>query len=296
MRLQNVKNATPEEIRELQKVELGILNQLAEILKQKNLKFFLLGGTMIGAVRNKGFVPWDDDVDVIIPRKDYEILYSHADEWFKDTNLLLVRSDENSNQHITGMNLKDKRTTFINQHSIFEDLQHSIGIDINPLDFRPVGKVKQLKQVFYAAVFSLYNANRLPDHQGALLRMASAVPLKMFSEKTKTRIWQYSEKKMIELNDPASGEIVELGVGLKALKRHLAADLFSEQKWVPFEDTYMPIPIGFDKYLSDVHGDYMSLPPEEHRIAKHQTYLVDTEQPYTPELRDKVLEGLNYEA
>lgn len=296
MKFKNVKTASHEEIKALQAVELNILNQLKDVLEKHGLRFFLLGGTMIGAVRNGGFVPWDDDVDVIMFRDDYELFFNNQEDWLKDTNLVLVRSNAEVSQHITGMNLKDKTTTFINKHSVRENLQHSIGIDINPLDFRPVGKFNQFKQILYAAIFSLYNANRLPDHQGKLLRVASAVPLKVFSEKTKSKIWQYFENKMVSLSDPKSGEIVELGVGPKALKRHLAAELFDEQKWVPFEQTLMPIPNGYDEYLSKVHGQYMELPPAEGQVAKHQTYLVDTEVPYSEEIRDEILKELDNEA
>ena len=118
MKIKNVKTASREEIKALQAVELNILNQLKDVLEKHGLRFFLLGGTMIGAVRNGGFVPWDDDVDVIMFRDDYELFFNNQEEWLKDTDLVLVRSNAEVSQHTTGMNLKDKTTTFINKHSV----------------------------------------------------------------------------------------------------------------------------------------------------------------------------------
>lgn len=289
MRFENVKDATPDELRQLQLKELDILKRVDRVLKEHNLPFYIIGGTLIGALRDHGFIPWDDDIDIMMFRNDFEMLFEHQ-EWFDNTDLLMFRSNKTVNQHLTGMTVKDTKTTFINKHSVHENLQHSISIDIMPLDYRPVGKFKEYLQMFYAALFSLYNADRMPDHQGKTLRILSWLPLKLvFSRNMKYKIWSWAERKMVALDDPASGEIVELGVGLKSLKRRLPTYYFEGTVNVTFEDTTLPAPIEYDKYLRSIVGDYMSLPPKETRKPKHNTYLVDTDEPYNNNMREKFI-------
>lgn len=295
MRIENVKDATPEQIRELQLKQLEILKAFKALMDRHGLTFYLLGGTMIGAVRNHGFVPWDDDVDVIMPRKDYELLYSNRETWLKGTDYNLVRTDSVQNQHITGMSFKDTRTTFINQHSVHEQIQHSIGIDVNPLDFRPVGKFKRYEQMVLGAIFSLFNANRLPDHQGTLLRLLASVPLRILPEKIKVTIWMWAEKRMVSLGNLDSGEVVELGVGFSALKRLVRASWFDHPVLVDFEDTKMPVPNGYDEYLTAVVGNYMAYPPEATRVAKHRTYLIDTEKAYSNQQRMNIEQKVRHD-
>lgn len=286
MKFFNVKDASTEELRELQYKELEILKKFKKIADQNNISFFISGGTLIGAARSGGFIPWDDDIDVMMWRSDYERLYSLRNDIFKDTSLVLNRTDKKINQHLTGMTLKDSKTVFINHHSLYEKgLTQSIGFDIMPLDYRPVGKFKSYLQVFWGAMFSLYNANRLPDHQGRFVRAVATVPLKIVPDNLKFRLWKFAEKRMIQLGNPLSDEAVELGVGIKALKRHIKSKWFSRTKLMKFEDVEMPVPVGYKEYLNAVVGDYMKMPPKETRIPKHNTVLVDTKVSYSDKLR-----------
>lgn len=291
MRFNNVQNANSDQIRALQLKELEILKKLKKICYEHHLRFFLIGGTLIGALRNHGFIPWDDDVDVMMMRDDFETLSAHP-EWFEDVNLIMQRSNEEINQHLTGIELKDPNTTFINKHSVNEDIQHSIAIDILPLDYRPVGSLKKTKQILYSMIYSLYNADRVPDHQGAFLKIPSYFLLKAVpNRKLKYRIWSWAQKKMIALDDKNSREVVELSCGFKALFRYVDAAWFESSLEVKFEGELFPIPIGYDEYLTSIFGDYMKLPPKEDQVAKHNTLLVDTEVPYEKSMRKQFLKG-----
>lgn len=293
MRIKNIKDATPEEIRQIQLRELEILKSLKEVLDKHDLPFFIIGGTLIGAIRDKGFVPWDDDIDLMMMREDFETFYAHP-EWLEGTNFLLQRSNAKVNQHLTGMTFKDRTTTFINKHSVHESIMHSMFIDIMPLDYRPVGKFKRNLQIFYAMLFSLYNADRMPDHQGKLLRTLSWLPLKLVPGRAaKYKIWSWAQRKMVQLDDPASNEVVELGVGLKSLRRKVPAAYFKETVEIPFEDMTVTAPVGYDKYLRSVFGDYMQAPSKETQKPKHNTYLVDTEMPYNDAIREKILKEID---
>ena len=73
-----------EETREMQRIILGILEAIDKVCRKHNLQYFMIAGTMLGAVRHHGFIPWDDDADVALPRHDYEVLLAHANEWLPE--------------------------------------------------------------------------------------------------------------------------------------------------------------------------------------------------------------------
>lgn len=290
MRFENVQYATTEELIALQQSELKVLKQFKQLMDQNGMSFFLSGGTLIGSLRNNGFIPWDDDIDVMMWRDDYERFYENSKKILQGTNLILGRTDEFSNQHLTGMTLKDTKTTFINKHSLLEkDVIHSIGIDIMPLDYRPVGRIRAFEQMFWAIIFSLYNADRLPDHQGKVIRYFSVLPLKIFPKKIKYKIWKFAELRMVKLGQKESQEAVELGVGLKPLTRNLKSKWFSKTILRKFEGVEMPVPVGYEEYLGAVVGNFLELPPKSDQKPKHNTVLVDTDVPYSDDLRLSVI-------
>lgn len=247
MSLENIKDATPVELKAIQDKELEVLNLFKEIVQKENLPFYLAGGSLIGAVRDGGFIPWDDDIDVMMWRKDFETLYSKRETAFGETPLVLARSTEKINQHLTGMTLRDSSTTFINKHSLHEKgLIQSIGFDILPIDYRASGKLNIIKQQLWAIIFSLYNADRLPDHQGMAVRFLSWLPLKIFTKHQKYKIWKHAERRMVALGDKNSGFAIELGVGLTRIFKPIKLELLEPVQFVPFEEGSMPIPTGYD--------------------------------------------------
>ena len=108
-------------IRQLQDKLLEIFMYFKKICEDNGLNYWCGGGTMLGAVRHGGFIPWDDDLDVFMPRKDYESLYKIWNTIADTDHYALVRTDRSHNYHHTAMNLVDLKTTFIQFHSENED-------------------------------------------------------------------------------------------------------------------------------------------------------------------------------
>lgn len=279
--IKNLSKASTIEIKALQKKELEILKYFKKVCVNNNLKFFLAGGTCIGAIRDGGFVSWDDDVDVFMLREDYEKLYKNWSVISNNPKYELCRSDSSHNYRHAAMTLNDSETTFINFRTANENVNQGIGIDILPMDFMPDKTVAKLRQRTAAILYSVYINQRLPDNQGKLLRKLTALPLSVVKDKKKRyRIWKKAEKRMINYSYYRKKYNVELVTGLKAILRPLDSRWFADVKYVKFEDTTMPVPIGYDKYLSLVFGNYMELPLEEQRVAKHHTVFIDTENSY----------------
>lgn len=281
VKIKNLSTATNQQMRALQKKELEILKYFKEICLKNKLKFFLAGGTCIGAIRDGGFVTWDDDVDVFMLREDYEKLYKNWSVISYNPKYELCRSDSCHNYRHAAMTLNDSETTFINFRTANENVNQGIGIDILPMDFMPDNIIAKLRQRMAAILFSIYINQRLPDNQGKLLRKLTALPLSIVKDKKKRyKIWKTAEKRMINYSYYRKKYNVELVTGLKAILRPLDSSWFAEVKYVKFEDTTMPVPVGYDKYLSLIFGNYMELPPSEQRVAKHHTVFIDTENSY----------------
>lgn len=279
--IKDLSKASSEEMHALQQKELEILKYFKKICNQNHLMFFWGGGTSIGALRHQGFIPWDDDIDVFMPREDYEKLYSNWDKYVLTSQYSLCRSDETHNYRHAAMTINDNYTTFINFRTKNEDVNQGISIDIIPMDYLADHFWTRIWQRVNAILFSLFINQRLPDNQGKLLRWLSAFPLFLIKNShLRYKIWSSCEKRMLQYSKPGTKKMVELVTGMRTLHRPLNPEWFSDTIDMKFENTEMPMPIGYDGYLSLVFGDYMSLPPMKDRKAKHHTVFIDTETAY----------------
>lgn len=265
----------------LQEKSLEIFKYFQKLCKEHHLRYWVGGGTLIGALRHGGFIPWDDDIDVFMPRPDYERLYAIWNDIADTRRYALCRTTGERNIHQTDMQLVDLRTTFINRHSAHEDMLHGVSIDIMPFEGCPEGKIARGVQIYHAVLYSIFNVQRLPDHQGKLLRLATALVLNAVKDPDRRcRIWSKHEKKMGKYDFDSTKTVKETVTSFRALFYPHPRAWF-ETKEVPFEDITVAIPMGADGYLRRVFGDYMQLPPEEGRVAKHDVVYANLNEPFT---------------
>ena len=270
------------DIKEMQNKMLEMLLFFDGFCKKHELMYYLCGGCLIGAVRHKGFVPWDDDIDVFMPRDDYEKL---ADIWKQsdDTeHYEYCRTDLNSNYHDGGASIRDVLTTEINRHSENEDICHGIALEIMPIDGCPSSKIKRAGQLFNAFIFNIFNVQRLPDNKGRFIRFIAALLYCIIRSKEKRyKIWKKAEAKMSRYSWSDVDEVTELIGSLKGmLIRHPKAD-FNSSVDLMFEGYSIPVMSGYKSYLEKIWGDYMQLPPVDERVAKHDTVYISTTEPYS---------------
>ena len=269
------------DIKLLQNKSLEIYEYFNHFCQTNQLRHFVLGGCAIGAVRNKGFIPWDDDIDVFMPRPDYEKLIKIWNKKANSSRFSLCKTDLTHNYHGCATFIKDNNTTFINEHSKNEDINHGFFIDVIPLDGCPKSKIKRIFQIIFAMIYSLFYAQRLPNNQGFFIRYLSKFILGLIkSQKSRYKIWQFCEKQMTKYDYDTSDYITELVTGLKGLFHRHPKEIFSKIISVPFENTEIYLPIGFEQYLKRVFGNYLALPAEKDRIPKHKPYFIDLNNSY----------------
>lgn len=247
-------------IRQLQMKLLEIFSYLKNICEENNLTYWCGGGTMLGAVRHHGFIPWDDDLDIFLPRKDYEELYRIWNNVADTKRYVLVRTDENHNYHHTAMNLVDIQTTYINKHSENEDIFHGVYIDVIPFEGCPGTLIGRGMQIYHSIMYSVFNVQRLPDNQGHFLVMPTKILLSTIKNpKKRYELWKKYQALMTKYDFHTSKYVKETITSFKGLFRLYDRRDFDTVD-AEFENLLVKIPAGYDSYMKRIYGDYMTIP------------------------------------
>ena len=265
------------DIQSIQSVALELAKFFVDFCNNNGLLCYFCGGGCIGAVRHKGFIPWDDDLDFFMPRNDYEKLKKI---WNDTPEYALRYPCREYIDHNIFITLRDKRTTMIKPYQKDLDLVHGITIDIFPLDGCPKGSRRKI-QLFWALVYQLYCAQLVPTNHGRTIQTIGRILLGLVPGKhLRYLIWSFAEKRMTRYSISECDFLTELCAGPKYIRNVYPKEYFLKSITMPFEKYLMPIPIGYDGYLKTVFGDYMKLPPEEQQVPPHDAF-IDTDKPYT---------------
>lgn len=247
--------------------ELEILLSFQKFCGRNSLKFYLSGGTLLGAIRHHGFIPWDDDIDVCMPRPDYEKflkIYSNKNQQY----CLRAKCLENFTAPFA--KLVDTNT-WINSKYTADKINEQLWIDIFPVDGLPevIDEVKKIYQKcdFYRRIFLITDA-KLGEGKTTFHKYIKYIlkPLSLlYGKKRCVDNIENIAKQYSYQNSKYVGAITWglYGVGERMLKSE-----FEKQTLVEFEEHHFPTFSCWDSYLKGLYGDYMKLPP----IAKRQTH------------------------
>lgn len=269
------------DLRKLQLKSLEMAKYFVKFCKENNLLCYLCGGGAIGTLRNKGFIPWDDDLDFFMPRDDYEKLYKIWNKKANTKKYSLVKSCKNLVDHNLFITIRDNETTAIKPYQKGIDISHGVALDILPLDGCPSSKFKRKMQIFWALIYSLFCAQVIAQKHGKVKKFISKSLLKIVSSsKIRYKIWKFSEKQMTKYKIEDSKLITELCSGPYYMKKIYKKQWFTDNLYLDFEDTKMPVPIGYDGYLKEAFGNYMKEPSKEKQIPHHDLEFLDLDNSY----------------
>lgn len=255
-------------IEELQDMELKILEYVHNVCEKQGYRYYLAYGTLIGAIRHKGFIPWDDDIDIVMPRDDYEKLQSYLLK-NKDENFEVMTYLNNKNYVYPFMKVIDKRTYLVEEDVRLEQ-NMGVYIDIFPLDghekdkeFRnKMTKLIKKRQLSCYTFKGIVNKNSLIN---TLIRYiciflfyfsSTNKYIKKIDELAKSR--KISESKYIDY------------IVLKDIKSpNIKREWYNESIDVEFNGKLFKVPKNYHEILTADYGDYMQLPPEEQRVTHH---------------------------
>lgn len=257
-----------ESIREIQMAEYEILCKVVDILEKNDLSYVLAGGTLLGSIRHGGFIPWDDDIDLLMPRDDYEKLKRIVEAdgiQLENIKICLPGMDRYPFPFIKAIDL---RTKVVDEYVIENRYPLSVWVDIFPMDHYPDKKMSH--RMYYTIVrllrIVLEVRTKDKDHMrgGSLIRaglMCVHYILGGYQSIIKMidRFAQSGNRKNSSSKHYGNGTWPE---NMK--------DYFSEESIFPltkhiFETREFSIPLNYDLYLTQFYGDYMTPPPEESR-------------------------------
>ncbi len=274
-------NLSSEELKKLQKINIEMAKYFVEFCKEHKLLCYLCGGGCIGTIRHKGMIPWDDDLDFFMPRKDYEKMWRLWKKDNKNSRYVLEKSDAEHVDHNLFVTIRDSETTLVKPYQKDLNITHGVALDIIPIDGYPDNKFARKLQCFWALIYSLYCAQVIPEKHGKLMSLGSKIALNLVpSKKTRYRIWRFAEKQMTKYPISKCRGITELCSGPGYMKNWYPKEAFEKSIFMPFEDCEMPIPVGYDAYLKIAFGDYMQMPPEEKRVGHHDALFMDLDKSY----------------
>ena len=261
------------EIRPLQLRILNVLEAFDKICKEHGLTYYLWAGTMLGAVRHKGFIPWDDDADVAMPRKDYETLLEHASEWIPRPYELNCS---------TFSKFVDSSTTVVERFDLLS--VGGIYVDIFPLDeIRGKGLLSRLHTAHYSFLVKItYFCNRNPYKHGH--GPSSWLPLLIQKLYTNDQLIKKTVRLMKKYSDSEYDYYCDHNFSHRGI---MPKSYFGKPQPVIFEGKELSCVEFPDKCLTLLYGDYMQIPPEEKR-KQHQFYYLNYDLPYREYKDDRV--------
>jgi lipopolysaccharide cholinephosphotransferase len=261
------------DIRALQQRLLNILLDFDRVCREHGLRYCICGGTMIGAVRHKGFIPWDDDLDVSMPRPDYERFMAHCREWLPGY-LEFVCPENDPAYPLPFGKIQDARTTLIERRHLY--YLGGCYIDIFPFDAYPAGWLARRRQcVEYEFLKQcLYLVHRDPYRHGR--GPACWIPLLVRKLYTMAGL-QRRIRRVLTRYDYASATLASSYTdGWKKVLPKTVTDVYAPFE---FEGHTVSGIADYDTYLRRMYGDYMTIPPVEKRVQHNFDYL-DLDHPY----------------
>ncbi|WP_415945839.1 LicD family protein [Selenomonas montiformis] len=275
-----MKELTPTEIK---KIQIDMLEEVKTFCEMHGLNYYLSGGTLLGAVRHKGYIPWDDDIDLMMPRKDYEwFLIHYRNEMYS------VHTVELGEERPLAMMFMKNNTKLTDLSGSPYDVAEHLYIDIFPIDNLSNNKVirnflclvKELLIYCYDGALLEYKSTmRYNDRSAGLFswkrRVRNIVKYIFitFFRHTSSGFWgrlAHQLSKFYAHRDTKwKGVMITQAHHNHGLGELLPAKFFEDKVLLEFESKLYSAPVGYEKYLSSLFGNYMQLPPEEKRISHH---------------------------
>ena len=271
---------TTEELKKIQSLELEALHTIITVCEKCNIEYFLVGGSVLGAIRHDGFIPWDDDIDVGMTRDNYRRFLKEAPQLLPEKYYLQTPYNGDKNPYFYSK-LRINGTKFVEYCNRQINMHHGVFVDIFPFDEVP--DEEQLNKEQFEKVqklIRLFSFRQVPDisekpittsdklksiFRRIIHLVARIIPYDYLIEKLEKEFTKYNgteQKALACLNFPKRKVNYILKTDLYPLTSH------------NFDGVSANVPYNYDAYLRTQYNDYMKLPPEEQRFG-HKPYYVE---------------------
>ena len=269
----------------VQKVYVELLDEFQRVCKKHGFKYMAIYGTCIGTLRHHGFIPWDDDMDILMPLKDYLSFKKLNNSEFRE-GFEIFNPDEHEHFYMNALFFHNINTTAIDSNWLeYPDCYKGISIDVLPVSGLPKGRIKQVFQGFLLALWTIRNRMyRLPFHgqdglaQKVMWVLSNAtrrrgIPKNYYTKKIENHFSKYDFEESDKVMFLAKWRMKDKHSFATYYNIHATED-FVETIEMPFEYTTIPVPVGYDHYMKKEYGDYMKMPPAELQVSVHDKSVV----------------------
>ena len=279
-----VNNMKNDEINKLHNYLLDILKEFQRICNKNNLTYFAIAGTMLGAVRHDGFIPWDDDLDVGMPIKDFLLLRKFIEKDIKQPYVFIDTLNKKRNIHYF-YKIENEKTTFIEEENV--KFKKGIWIDILPFSGTPDNNISLyifLKKLYFYKKLDLYRNMNYNDCKNIKQKILKIISFPFTIGKKNNYYVTKFENLMNKYDFKKSKKIFyawRLSFSYKKTIKYSVFDskIFNSFISHKFENTSIMLPVRYDLYLKKCYGDYMKLPPIEKRKC-HKPFLLSFDKSY----------------
>jgi lipopolysaccharide cholinephosphotransferase len=260
------------DLAELKKIQLALLTEMDMICAKEGYKYSLGGGSLLGAIRHKGYIPWDDDIDVMMPRPDYEKFLKYCKE--NKTKFALQCHDNDPEYVDLSAKIYDPKTT-IEEKEIFEK-EKKIGVSIDVFVIDGLGDTEASairafrakavqRELIVASQWKNFFRSKTHAWYYEPIRLALFVASRFINKKS---MFENLEKYYKKISFEQANFAGAVG-GSYREKEILPKEVFTEYIDVKFENSSFKAIAAYDTYLSSIYGDYMQLPPKEKQVSHH---------------------------
>ena len=263
---------------DLQRTEFDILKSFVDVCDALGLRYYLVCGSALGAVKYRGFIPWDDDVDVALPRPDYDVFCARAPALLPEHLFLQTYETDPEYPNIFAK-LRNSETTYLESSVLERRMNHGVYIDVFPLDGYPKGRFaaarlelcKKLRMLQLSCAFSSPASRKI----AWLLRLERLVGLHKRTARTARRLVR------VLSGYPAADAALWCNHGNWQGKQEYAPRAqYGDGCWAEFEGLRVRIPEQYDAYLTQKYGDWRADLPEADKRGHHTAQIVDLERSY----------------
>ena len=264
-----------EEVRAVQEIGLEILKTIDRFCREKGITYYLFYGTELGAVRHMGFIPWDDDIDLILFRKDFE---KFREKWKKDPpeGYFYQDGETDPNYKVKITKIRKNGTALVEEPAKDVEMHHGVWVDLFVLDdYVENGFLRRVGELITLFDYNASRNYRPGGRRGALY----AVTNRIFRKGGIYRWWYKKVFPKLKKDPEWCSDITSFTF---SRKYDFKKAWLGKPKYLPFEGVGLPVPADTDATLRVCYGDYMTPPPPEQQVSNHHPYYFSPDRDYHP--------------